>query len=515
MNLDQVTIEIRPRNPWEAVDLGLLMARRWWWPLTRIWLLVTLPLFLLLNLLPQGWLWLSYTLVWWCKPLFERPLLFLLSHAVFGEMPDTRTALRAFPALAGRQWFASLTWRRLSPSRSMDLPVLQLEDLGGSRRQERISLLHREGSGPAIWLTIIGVHLETFMALGFFLLLYALIPSEVDIDLLSLFTDPDFWFEHLVCLGNYLAMALVAPFYVACGFSLYLNRRITLEAWDIDIAFRRILAKRRATTGLASLLVLLAGLGLFSPLPVEAQTDAAPASELPYTRESAKSHIQEVLRGDDFERTQTHRYPVFFDRESTGDKAGEDDDSPFLDWLQTLFEYRDQITSVAKLLEICLWLAVAALILLLILRYRHWLAAYLPRSVVVAEPPRPVTLFGMDVTRESLPEDVSNSALALLQAGDYRGALALLYRASLSRLLDAGLDIEDGHTEEECLHLARIYSHKQSRASSAVRYFASLTRAWQRLAYGHLAPEPHLAEELCRHWNQAWQLDPPEEQAHG
>ena len=31
MNLDQVSIEIRPRPAWEAVDLGLLMARRWWW----------------------------------------------------------------------------------------------------------------------------------------------------------------------------------------------------------------------------------------------------------------------------------------------------------------------------------------------------------------------------------------------------------------------------------------------------------------------------------------------------
>ena len=31
-----------------------------------------------------------------------------------------------------------------------------------------------------------------------------------------------------------LALALLEPFYVAAGFGMYLNRRVELEAWDIE-----------------------------------------------------------------------------------------------------------------------------------------------------------------------------------------------------------------------------------------------------------------------------------------
>lgn len=148
MNLDQVTIEIRPRRAWEAVDLGLLMARRWWWSMTKVWLLLTLPLFLLLNLVPQDWIWLSTVIIWWLKPLFERPLLHILSQAVFGYLPDTRSTLKAFPAQAARQWFLSLTWRRFSFTRSLDLPVIQLEGLSSERRKQRLGILTAKTPTP-------------------------------------------------------------------------------------------------------------------------------------------------------------------------------------------------------------------------------------------------------------------------------------------------------------------------------------------------------------------------------
>src|SRR5690606_5352973 len=162
MNLEQLTIEIRPRRAWEAVDLGLLMARRWWWPMTKVWLLLALPLFVVLSFFPGNLLWLGYLLLWWLKPLFERPLLQIISQAVFNHEPDTRSTLKAFATLAGQQLIASLTWRRLSPSRSMDLPVIQLEGLRSQRRRERLDILHREDSLPSIWLSVIGFFLEIF-----------------------------------------------------------------------------------------------------------------------------------------------------------------------------------------------------------------------------------------------------------------------------------------------------------------------------------------------------------------
>jgi thiosulfate reductase cytochrome b subunit len=58
------------------------------------------------------------------------------------------------------------------------------------------------------------------------------------------------WLREAEGLGSALPaallyMAVVAvlePFYVAAGFAMYLNRRVELEAWDIEQEFRRAFA---------------------------------------------------------------------------------------------------------------------------------------------------------------------------------------------------------------------------------------------------------------------------------
>jgi hypothetical protein len=64
---------------------------------------------------------------------FERLPLFILSTAMFGETPTLQQALRQWPRLLKPQLLASLTWRRLSLSRSFLMPVMQLEGLEGDR----------------------------------------------------------------------------------------------------------------------------------------------------------------------------------------------------------------------------------------------------------------------------------------------------------------------------------------------------------------------------------------------
>lgn len=532
MNLDQLTIEIRPRRAWEATDLGLLMARRWWWPMMKVWLLLTLPIFLLLNLLPSHLMWLSYTLIWWLKPLFERPLLHILSQAVFNQPPDTRTTLKLFPQLAWRQLFLSLTWRRFSASRSMDLPVIQLEGLAGEERSQRLAILHREDSSPASWLTIMGVHLEPFLGIGMAMLLYALIPTEIHIDWLELVTtQEDSWFILLTNCCNYLAMSLVAPFYVACGFALYLNRRIKLEAWDIDIAFQRIINKRRPTTpkhtALGLLLILIFSGSLSQSPSVHAESllinsadpvisegndsSGLPNLTEPYTRVTAKESITQIAEGDAFHQKQTLRYPTFGDHKKAKKKSEDIEEGGFWSWVFSLFKSKESMVSIASGAELIFWALVLCLIFFVVFRYRHWLAAYLPQSLPKhAIRAKPVTLFGMDITRESLPDDVSASALSFVRANNPRAAFALLYRASLSRLVEAGVVIEDGYTEDECLQAAQqdLQSSNQATQSlnNAMPYFAQLTRSWQQLAYGHITPDSPHAEQLCKQWNAIWHL---------
>ncbi len=131
MRLSDTTVVIRPRPTWEAMDLGVLLSQRHRRLLMSSWAIVTLPVFALLTWL----LWDSPTLAvfifWWLKPAFERLPLYILSKAILADTPTLKQALYQWPRLLKPQLLASLTWRRLSLSRSFTLPVLQLEGLSG------------------------------------------------------------------------------------------------------------------------------------------------------------------------------------------------------------------------------------------------------------------------------------------------------------------------------------------------------------------------------------------------
>jgi len=58
VRLDAIAAELRPRNAWEATDLGMAMVRQEFQPVYAAWFAVALPLFLLLHLLFWGNWWL-------------------------------------------------------------------------------------------------------------------------------------------------------------------------------------------------------------------------------------------------------------------------------------------------------------------------------------------------------------------------------------------------------------------------------------------------------------------------
>ncbi|MDF2795203.1 MAG: hypothetical protein K0S85_2956 [Pseudomonas orientalis] len=80
MRLTDASVVIRPRTSWEAMDLGVLMAREHRAVLMGSWALVSLPVFMLLTALL--WQYPSYAifLFWWLKPAFERLPLFICSR---------------------------------------------------------------------------------------------------------------------------------------------------------------------------------------------------------------------------------------------------------------------------------------------------------------------------------------------------------------------------------------------------------------------------------------------------
>ena len=157
--------------------------------------------------------------------------------------------------------------------------------------------------------------------------------------------------------------------------------------------------------------------------------------------------------------------------------------------------WSDGLGDIAGLLKILLIAIFVGLLLYLLKKYRGPLGALVRRKSQTAPPE---VLFGLDVTPESLPADVPAQVMALWRDGDFRDALGLLYRASLSRLIDQHeLAFRASHTEAECAQLVReqgIRSHSD--------YFSHLTQVWRRLAYGHQLPPPETVEALCKTWQQ-------------
>lgn len=525
MRLTDASVIIRPRSAWEALDLGVLLARRHRSILSRSWALLTLPVFVLLSAIFWQYPSIAILLFWWLKPLYERLPLHILSHALFGATPSLGQAFKALPNLLKPQLLASLTWRRLSLTRSFDLPVLQLEGLSGQARSQRLIVLGQRDTGPATWLTVVGSNVETALYLGLLSLLYLLLPQQLKSDwdwsqLMSPESANSLLLAHLY--NGFYALLLIVwePIYVACGFSLYLNRRSTLEAWDLELAFRRL---RQRLSGFSYVLLLACGLLLLQPAtpafaagasgscPIPQFDPAGPEAERllkqPLNSKAAHSSIAQLLDQPPFENRQSvTRWKFGEDKQAK--KASAADSKSLADKLKQLLEQLGLLNNakhIALILEVLLWAALFSLLALLAWRYREWLRTFggrikLPKKRVKQ---LPTQLFGLEVAPESLPDDIA-SAAEQLWAEQPREALGLLYRALLSRLLhDYRLALKGSHTEGEVLQLT-----EQLQLAELSRFAQILTRHWQNLAYGHQLPPATLKRGLCEGWRRLFNPQP-------
>ncbi|MFV3303749.1 DUF4129 domain-containing protein [Pseudomonas sp. NY15181] len=516
MRLTDASVAIRPRSPWEALDLGILLARRHAGLLMGSWALVTLPVFALLSLLlwnHSGW---AILLFWWLKPAFERLPLYILSRALFDDTPTLRQALRAFPGLLKNQLLPSLLWRRASPTRSFDLPVLQLEGLKGQARSQRLVVLGQRNAGGATWLTLIGMHFEMALWLGLSVLLYLLLPQQWVSDwkwqsLISLADGEWGWLEHLSNLLYALLLVVWEPVYVACGFTLYLNRRTELEAWDIELVLRRL---RQRLIGSAYALLMVAAICL-APLPgASAWAAEQPNFSCPLpdqdpngpqaarlqnqllNSEQSRQAAEAILAAPPFRNSETVTRWRLNDPAKDKNKPSKDDEQSLKRFFEAL-EHWQAFKYIAQIIEVLLWGALISVVALLIWRYREWLRLFAGRIGLPQRPRRevPSVLFGLELAPETLPEDVASEAERLWDEQP-RAALGLLYRALLSRLLhDFRVPLRDSTTEGEVL--ARVETLDNPPLDSFSR---SLTLHWQALAYGHRAPQAELKQELCEQW---------------
>jgi hypothetical protein len=492
MNLDKLQVNATIRSGWQALDLGFLMARAWWKPLTAAGLISVLPLFIvLLILFPQDPFW-AAIVVWWLKPFWERLPLFVASRLLFQESSGTISSLKSLALKDSLPW---LLWRRFSVQRAFDAPVTVLEGLKGAQRRDRMRVLHGKYSDVAFGNQFVCFCFELLLGFGIVMLIDFFTPEKVGLELYNSFDDLSLAGEWVYTLAAFGAMILVIPFHAMAGFALYLNRRIELEAWDIEISFRNLANRKQSSiqraAGLVPVLLLLGLIGMVHPDPASAATQ--------HDRGTATELIQEVMAGADFGEEKMVRKWRFKDWNQEED---DDEESIFPEWMIEVFEWweenvdwGDGLGSAADWLKIILIVVFAGLLLYLLRRYRGPLGNLIGRKTIEAPPQ---VLFGLDVTPESLPADVPALVMELWNQGNVREALGLLYRASLSRLIDKHeLAFRSSHTESECAQLVR-----EQGIVSLSEYFTQLTEVWRRLAYGHQQPQSEIVDLLCKTWRQ-------------
>ncbi len=490
METERIQVAVRPRSGWEAVDLGFRMTRFWWRPIFGAWFALVFPLALVLNLALIDHLWLAALLLWWLKPAFDRIPLYVISEALFGHVPTTGETLRALPrSLSGL--VPALTALRLGPLRSFTLPVMQLEGLRGSTRRERARLLIGRDSSVGLGLLFACLGFEWLVAIfGLLSLIWLVVPDAIMLSFLEILGTLfgggiETWPSLARNAVLLLAMTAIEPFYVAGGFALYINRRVYLEGWDIDLVFRK-LARRVAaessarSSGVASALVLVVALAAPGIAHAQEEPRTSCVAERP---EDAKECIERVMKHPDFGSVE--RVEVWAPKLDFESVEEEEPGSRFSWQLGSFF---------AALFQTLIWVLLAAALIVLIAYALRMSRAVDQASVAEHEPPE--VLFGLDVRPDSLPDDVVAAARRLFAAGDAIGALSLLYRGALVHLVSSrGLEVSASATEGECTRLAR-----RSVGAPLSDDFERLTRAWLYCAYGERPPEVDTFASLCESW---------------
>ena len=476
------------------------------------WFAITLPLLLVAILLTlfTPYATLAAFLYWWLEPVADGPILRIISRRLFGEAADARAAIRATPALAWQNRLFLLTPYRFHFARSVALPVTQLEGLRGHERKTRGKVLNLKIFNYGTGVTMAYQHLVLSICLGILLLVFAMVPTAYQ-DTLGLA-----WFD-LVSnessrAGNvlslvvfYIAQSVLQPWFVGAGFGLYINCRTQLEAWDIEVAFRRMVQRRAGQLAAGSALVIALALSALAPTASQAQeTQSEDIQEIAIPGSRIEGYwgagdvdpaVESVYENPLLD---TERTVETWQRLDTPEPEIDDSvsDSTLFGWLHQLSR------AVSVFIEFGLWIFIGFLLFLVFALRDRWLPYMGFGHSQRRNTPR-VFIGGEEVTAASLPDDISGAALRLWQTGDKRAALSLLYRGSVfAAVTQHGVRLPPSATEGDCLDA--VVRHATDTQSE---FFQRIVRAWVTCAYGFRAPPDQVVLPLCAEWSSHYGKD--------
>jgi hypothetical protein len=516
---------MRERTQWEAIDLSLAFIKHFAKFIYGGWFLFSLPVAIASNLLLQftglhGYGIVTILVFWWIKPLFDRLTLFTSSRLFFRQSPRLKNFFRRPLHYLFKNLLADLTIRRFSPWRSYTMPVRFLEGLKGEKLGKRLKIMTRNGKSASGILTAVCLTFELGLFGGWIFLLLVLTMDTIDLDKLMNFIEPmPLWVTTLQFFFYYISLSLVEPFYVLGGFFLYINRRVYLEGWDIELVFQRLtkrLALRQTHAAVISQTVKNARAGskalvfiilfVVSSLfgvnnSVFAQINNREAdlrATLQETFKTVKEDIKTIMEADEFREWETREKWQWKNKPNLENPEESNAE------LEIIYEWLGKVaTFITRLLP---WLLVSAVLIILAL-------FLLKRKEVLFTSARPQsrrTIFTTHPAGHKLKEVVLLRNVRVLaeqawQRGDYRTALSILYQGALAFLVFVKkMALPESATEGECLDLVRRVVGKELPADKSpatlITDLRELVHGWQRVAYAHRRMDTQTFTGLCERW---------------
>jgi len=524
VDVEKLTVDLRPRPHWQAIDLGFALLRScagsvfaaWW----SVWSGIALVACAGAFWKPQ-WLTLWIVLPWASRPALERIVVHILSRGVFGEEVTWKQALRAWPSTLTLDLFHVLTWWRLwALGRSFLQPVWQLEGVTGSVASRRRSALSRKGAGrtAGVW-GLACVHLEMVLWIACLTLVGMFTNAAGDLNPFRyMFDSMDGLTDSVHAVVSTLAYALVlgfvGPFYAACGFTLYLNRRAELEAWDIELALRK-LARRKSSESsprphaplakiVALLLIVWAG-------SARAQSDSCPAPRwwtdpVVARRATTDPRRLEIRREVDSLYRAEARLKEWHCKETwvKKDTSKPERKEPSAFWKE-----------LAKALELigkfigahAIWIqwaiigAAIGLVLWIAWKYRDMVDLG-GTSFRETEDPSPLPRRKPLGKEPDLEIDPTDSVIAAWESGNRREALSVLYRLACREAVRSGAVLRKGDTEGSVARSIRQLARENVVGELESALLADTVSVWSRAAWAGAWPTTEFVHSLCVRWRQ-------------
>ena len=488
-------LSMRRRSVWEAADSGILLWRK------NILLFIpfyALPVFITafaLYFFSFGNTWLPWLGIWWLKPFFDRFCLHIISKRFFkGNTEKLFSGLKhtLFFSLAG-----DLLWRRFSPFRCSCMPLRLMERLKPKQFEERKKSLSRGGLYFSALVSSLGLPLELFLLGGeiiFFALMFDLFSSSL---VFLLFGNHDMT-PLLIYAAFCINYILVGSLYVCMGFGIYINSRVEVEGWDIELLFKKfskkdsnaaaIIPKSGAVLG--SVLILVFGLLFSTPLSANdiiadniaeqffIEENAAeekiffPEDFLPL-EEVPMDTLEEVLASGDFGGTRpAYRVQPKNPREPRVQPLPRD----LNPWFDDLRE------ALAHGLRIFIIVILSALFVFLIVRLYQLRQSKKP--IVFEE----AHMYTNPLTVKGRPDFFFEKAQVLFEQGFFRKAWAACLCGVLNSFhLYFGISFPKQVTEYGCL---KLVCKRFPSDSYLTGEFGELVHNWVLLAYGAKIPLP-------------------------